>query len=226
MNLVEHYTKLYNDAIQKIKSDNYQTDQLIDSSSDKRLGLTLIIRPDNSVCTKIQSFLNELKSIEPNQYYYPDSDIHITVLSIISCYQGFDLARIAIPDYIDRIAMSLPVQKEIEIKFKGITLSPSCIMIQGFMSDNTLNEIRDQLRINFKSSVLEQTIDTRYSIQTAHSTVVRFRTALTQKNEYLKVLEDYRNHCFGTFKTHTLELVCNDWYQRKKNVEELYRFKI
>lgn len=225
MGLIEHYENLYKDAIEKIKADNYQTDSLIDSFDD-RFGITLITRPDIRIRNNIQMFLNDLKVVEPDQYYYPNSDIHVTVMSIISCYAGFDLSQISISDYIELINKSITNQKYFEIEFRGITASPSCIMIQGFLGDSTLNEIRDNLRRNFRNSNLQQTIDKRYSLQTAHSTVVRFRKQFMRKNDYVKVLETYRDYYFGIAKVDTLELVYNDWYQRKESVKELYRFNL
>ena len=44
--------------------------------------------------TSKESYIKEIKKIEPNQYFYPNSDIHITVMSIISCYDGFDMTKI------------------------------------------------------------------------------------------------------------------------------------
>lgn len=226
MNLVKHYDDLYKESIQKIKSDNYQTDHLIDSPSDHRFGITLIIRPNIHVKNNIQTFLNDLKAIEPDQYYYPESDIHVTVLSIISCYNGFDLAQISILDYVELIKKSITSQKSIEIEFRGITASPSCIMIQGFSNDDTLKDIRDNLRMNFKTAKLQQTIDKRYTIQTAHSTVVRFRKQLTKKEDYINVLDNYRDYDFGTSTINAIDLVYNDWYQRKEFEKNLYRFNI
>jgi len=226
MDLTEHYNKLYRDSLEKIISDDYQIDKLIDSSFDKRLGITLLVRPDVQTKNKIQKFLNELKEIESGQYYYPDSDIHITVMAIISCYEEFDPKDISIPKYIELIKKSINSRESINIQFKGITASPSCIMIQGFPDNEGVNDIRNDLRINFKNSNLQQSIDSRYSIQTAHSTVVRFRENFTRKQEYIAVLEKYRNYNFGSFKVDRLELVCNDWYQREEYVNKLYEFKI
>lgn len=226
MNLVEHYDNLYQESIQKIKSDDYQTDNLIVSTKDNRFGITLVIRPDISVRNNIQTFLTELKAVESDQYYYPNSDIHITIMSLISCYNGFHLSQISIPDYVELIKKSIPERKGIQIEFKGITASPSCIMVQGFLADDTLNEIRDNLRVNFKNSSLQQTIDERYPLQTAHSTVARFCKKLTRKDDFIKTLENFRNHYFGVSTINTMELVYNDWYQRKEHVKELYRFDI
>ena len=226
MNLVEHYDGLYKEAIQKIRTDDYQTDDLIDACDDDRRGITLVIRPQLQVRNNIQNFLADLKAIEPGQYYYPNSDIHITLMSVISCYNGFDLSQISIPEYVEIIKKSLIHGKPVSIEFKGITASPSCIMVQGFMSNDILNDIRDQLRINFRNSGLQQTIDQRYSIQTAHATVIRFRKQFRRKENFLKALEKYRNFDFGQFNVNNIELVHNDWYQRKDNLKRIYKFSL
>ncbi|SER54872.1 2'-5' RNA ligase family protein [Pedobacter rhizosphaerae] len=225
MNLTEHYDKLYADSVAKIASENYETDQLIDSKSDNRFGITLVIRPDEHTKNNIQTFLTELKNIDPNQYFYTNEDIHITLMSIISCYDGFNVNDILIDDYIKLIKVAIGKQEAFKIQFKGITASPSCILIQGFLTE-TLNEIRDKLRFTFKNATLQQSIDTRYTIQTAHSTVVRFRKALQNIPHFLQVLEKYRDFDFGTFEVKKIELVHNDWYQRAEFVRKLYDFEL
>ena len=226
ISMIEHYNSLYDESIKKITANEYEIDNLIDSPSDNRFGITLLIRPKDYINDNIQKFLDELKSVEPEQYYYPNSDIHVTVMSIISCYNGFELENISIDKYIDLINKSLTKRENINIEFNGITASPSCVMIQGFLSDNTLNDIRDNLRTIFINSGLEQSIDQRYTIQAAHLTVARFRKPLTRKKEFLGILDKYRNYYFGNFSADTMELVYNDWYQRKKFVRILHLFKL
>jgi 2'-5' RNA ligase len=216
MNLKEHYNLLYKEGIDKIVSDTYKID---------RFGLTIVIRPSAAVKNNIQQFLDELKKIEPNQYYYPSSDIHITVMSIISCYEGFEIDTIDLSKYINLIQKCL-ITENINIQFKGLTASDSCIMVQGFMNNNYLNEIRDNLRVAFKNSNLEQSLDKRYSIQTAHSTVVRFKKQFEKKESFLEIIEKYKNFDFGSFNMNKFELVSNDWYQREEFVRKLYDFEI
>lgn len=224
--LISIYNKLYDDAIQKIRSDQYKTDDLIDSPLDKRRGIALVIKPNEHVKYRILKFLAALHAIEPEQYYYPSSDMHVTVMEIISCYEEFDLNQIAIQDYIDLVRESIPSQKNIEISFTGITASPSCIMIQGFPQQPVLDELRNNLRTAFKTSSLQQTIDKRYSIQTAHATVVRFTKPFTAKDEFTKVLENFKDYDFGTATISEMELVYNDWYLREKFVKTLCRFEV
>lgn len=225
MDLKKHYDILYKESIEKMVADTYQIEHQIDSPSDHRFGLTLIIRPDSPIKNKIRIFLDELKAIDPDQYYYPDSDIHLTVLSIISCYDNFDLNSIHVADYVAIIEKSLAGIKDMEINFQGITASPSAIMLQGFPATNALDDWRNNLRANFKESALEQSIDKRYAIQTAHCTLARFRKPIENKEKLLATLEKYRNFDFGNFKAKSCFLVYNDWYQRKKWVRDLHEFK-
>ena len=225
MNLADHYDNLYQNSIDEIRTEGCKTDSLIKSPTDNRFGITLLIRPPLLVKKRIEIFLNELKNIDNQQYYYPLSDIHITVMSIISCYDGFDLKNISIPNYIRIIEKSIQGVGKFRIKFKGITASTSTIMIQGFYGE-ILNTLRNNLRINFQKSHLEQTIDKRYSIKTGHSTVVRFQNKLEQENNYLEALEKYKDFDFGEFDVNRVELVFNDWYQRKEHVKTLNYFDI
>jgi 2'-5' RNA ligase len=226
MDLATHYTNLFTASCEKISNDNYVIDTQIDNLSDNRFGITLLIRPTEEIKNSIQLFLNELKEVDASQYYYPNSDIHITVMSIISCYDGFDLNNIMLQDYIAVINKCITGLNKSVINLHGITASPSAIMIQGFPSDTSINDLRDNLRTAFKQTTLEQSIDKRYSLFTTHLTVVRFRNPINNKDLFLKTLHKYRDYNFGKFEIKNLELVHNDWYQRAEIVENLSDFKI
>ena len=217
MNLSEHYNELFKTSSELILSENYTIDSKINGSSDKRFGVTLLIRPNEEIKANIQAFLEELKKAEPEQYYYPNTDIHITIMSIISCTEGFTLDKFSTSDYVEIIEKSLVDVNEIEIEYRGVTLSPSAVMIQGFPSDDSLNILREKLRDNFKNSSLKQSLDSRYSIKTAHSTVMRFQKKLENPKKLIAVIEKFRSHNFGKFTVEKIELVYNDWYQRERN---------
>lgn len=226
MNLQEHYNQLYRKSSKAILEGNYHLETELNNKSDSRFGLTLLIRPSQEIKANIQLFLNELKAIDSAQYYYPDSDIHITVLSIISCYEGFTLDKIRVEDYIEIVQKSLADLDKIKIKFRGITASPSAIMIQGFPIDESLNILRNKLRENFKKSTLEQSIDSRYSLTTAHSTVMRFQEPLQNPKKLIEIADKFRDYDFGELTIENLELVYNDWYQREENTIHLKNFNL
>ncbi|MHC0447711.1 2'-5' RNA ligase family protein [Flavobacterium sp. 3-218] len=224
MNLTEHYNDLYKSSSEIISAGKYSIDSELKNESDSRFGITLLIRPNGETKANIQAFISELKKAEPDQYFYPDSDIHITVMSIISCSEGFTLNQISPNEYIEVICRSLVDVEKISINFKGITASPSALMIQGFPSDETLNNLRNRLRENFKNSGLQQSIDSRYSISTAHATVMRFQEKLHNPKKLIEIAERFRDYDFGTFEVKNLELVYNDWYQRKSTTRVLGDF--
>lgn len=225
MNLSTHYDNLYKDSLEKIKKDQYKIDTKIASWSDDRFGITLLIRPPQKVKNEFRLFLDELKKHNSNQYFYPDSDIHVTVLSIISCYSGFNIKQIEIENYIERIKNTLLSFENFEIEFKGITASDSAILIQGFPTNETLNTLRDAIRKAFSISDLEQTIDKRYQLFTAHTTVCRFSEKIQNTEKLLETISKFKTYSFGSFKIENMELVSNDWYHKQEKTEHLYNFK-
>lgn len=207
------YSQMWIDSIDKYKNNNCEIDPLINDESDMRRGITVLSYFNSSVEHKISNFLNELKAIEPEQYYYPKNELHLTILSIISCIKGFKLSHIDVEAYSSIFKEAIKDIGVFKINFKGITVSPSCILIQGFPVDAQLNHLRDSLRVAFKKANLEVTIDSRYKLSTAHTTAVRCVTPFKNSNELLAVLSKYRNYDFGTLEINSLELVFNNWYQ-------------
>jgi len=109
--------------------------------------------------------------------------------------------------------------------FEGITASPSCIMVQGFAGDE-IEKIRNNLRENFRQTCLETSIDKRYQIHTAHSTVVRFKSKIKHAAAYIEKIKKYRSYYFGTAEIQQLEFVFNDWYQRHLDNHVLAKFEL
>jgi len=220
------YSQMWIDSIDKFKSNNCEVDPLINDQSDNRRGITVLSYFNNSVGGKISNFLEELKMIEPEQYYYPKSELHLTILSIISCITGFKLSSIDVEAYSSIFKETVKDIGGFKVKFKGITVSPSCILIQGFPDSKQLNHLRDSLRVSFKKAKLESTIDSRYKLSTAHTTAVRCLTPFENSNELLTVLSKYRDYDFGTLEVNSLELVFNNWYQNLSITKSLSSSKL
>ncbi|MEZ0130550.1 mutarotase, partial [Flavobacterium sp. LBUM151] len=66
----------------------------------------------------------------------------------------------------------------------------------------------------------------RYTIATAHSTVMRFQEKLQNPENLIVIAEQFRNYDFGEFTVDKVELVYNDWYQRENNTIHLHDFDI
>lgn len=220
------YEKMWQQTLPLLKGDLVEADPHLFSSHDNRRGLTLLFRPPDVVLQNIVEFLLEARSIEPCQYYYPESDIHLTVLSIISCYPGFDTNHIEVEDYVQTIKEAIANIDRFRLTFSGVTASPATVMVQGFDKSGQLGRLREGLREKFKNSPIEHSIDKRYKIDTAHLSVIRFGGPLHQSGEFVRLLEKYRNRDFGSCQVDRVELVFNDWYQRKHLVRQLAVFQL
>jgi 2'-5' RNA ligase len=226
MTLQQHYDQLWKKSAEAFGRGVFELDAEIDNPADNRAGLTLLIRPSEAVARAWQNMRHGLEAIDPGQYYYPASDLHLTVMSIISCYPGFSLDVIDLPRYVDRIHEALQNSKSFAIDFMGITASPSCILLQGFPRNEALNDIRNNIRRVFKESTLTHSIDKRYALQTAHITAVRFKKEPANVAAFLNKLQSHRDYSFGSTSVSHIELVFNDWYQRKERVTLLETFPL
>lgn len=226
MDLEQHYHQLWRRSVQQFESGHFDYDTMLDAPVDSRRGITLLARPPLNIRTAIDAMLRDLQASEPEQYYYPITDIHLTVLSIISCYENFSLSLIDTAPYAALVREVTTAQKSFKIQFRGITASPSCLLIQGFPLDNTLNKIRNSLRQRFRNAELQHSIDKRYAIQTAHATVVRFRKPFIHPDAFLQKVKTYREVDFGTFDVRELELVFNDWYQKTGITSVLAKYSL
>lgn len=226
MDLKRHYNSLWNHSFKKFKRGEFRFDHLIDAAGDTRYGMTLLARPSPEVKGSILDTLGQIKAVAPNQYYYPGTDLHITVLSIISCYPGFSLDDVNLSEYCNIIDSSLKSVTPFQIQFQGITASPSCILIQGFPGNNQLTKLRNVLRKKIKKSDLQHSIDKRYKLQTAHMTAIRFKEKFVDAEDFIETISTLRHRAFGHCLIKELELVGNNWYQHKDKVELVKKFEL
>lgn len=220
------YHRLWQTSLPCFTNNAFVYDSWIDNPNDARRGMTVLTKPDGQVVSNIHEFLEGAQRIDPYQYYYHPAEVHVTILSIISCYSGFRLNHLPLEQYTDIIHASLQNIPSFPLQFSGITASPSCIMIQGFPSTDHLEKIRTALRTGFKQSTLEHSIDTRYEITTAHCTVIRFRRPVTHLQRFLDYLHHYRQYDFGISFVKDVEFVFNDWYLRRDRTTSLFRFRL
>lgn len=226
MDLKDHYNNLWTQAKSSFDAHQFKFDPFLQKEKDHRYGMTLLARPPASVKHVIVRILDNLVSVAPGQYYYPESDLHITILSIISCYPYFSPDDVDTDAYCQLISPVLSAAKPFRIAFRGVTASPSCILIQGFPESNQPNHIRDSLRKKFKRSGLKHSIDARYQLQTAHITVVRFKQPFINPDEFINKITKLRHHDFGSCRITKLELVANDWYHQERKVKIIDTFEL
>ena len=226
MSLLAHYDALHAATLPQLRQGKTEPDALLDSPHDTRRGLTLLARPPAAIAARIGEVLAEFRRVEPLQYYYPATDLHLTILSIISGYAGFTLARIDPAAYIELVAAALRRTAPFRIRLAGLAAAPAGVLVRGFPEGNGLAALRDELRRTLRASGLPQSIDQRYRLQTAHLTVLRFRVAVPEAGPLLRVLDAYRAYPFGTVEVSSPELVVSDWYQRAAHTVLLRKYHL
>lgn len=219
--LQQHYELLHRQALDRIHSNGFEFDPLIDKPTDTRRGLTLVFRPDRTVLDTIQGFISKFKRIAPDHYFYRNPDIHVTVMPIISCYEGFALERLTILDYTQLISDCIADMPCFKVEFRGVFFSPSCIIIKGYPLTDTLENIRENLRREFSKVSLEQSLDKRYILRTAHSTIIRFKRPVQMPKLIEEFVESNTEFDFGISTINKVSFVHNDWYQRYEQVTVL-----
>jgi 2'-5' RNA ligase len=225
--LQKRYDDLWSAAIGKIQTGKIESDRVLAAGLvDRRRGLTLIARPSADVRKKVTTFLRELRRLEPEQYYYAASDLHLTILSLFGAMTKPARFLVHLEKYVAAVDSVLREAGPIQIKFAGITVSAGAIMIQGFPDIDALNELRDNLRQQLRVRGLTKRLDVRYRLETAHMTIARFRAPLRDSKQFASVLEHARHRPFGSVTIKSLSLVTNDWYMTHQTLETIKRYRL
>jgi 2'-5' RNA ligase len=225
--LQNHYDRMWLATIGKIRKGDVEIDPLLAArQADLRRGLTVIARPSPAVRQRVAAFLDQLRRLEPEQYYYAPSELHVTILGLFTATvraQRF-LARTG--SFVSAVDSALRAATPIRIEFFGVTASPGAILVQGFFEDGALNGLRDVLRRELETHGLSDGgVDERYRLETAHMTAVRFRAPLRDGVRFAAAIKDARKLVFGHTEVRSVSLVKNDWYMSRKVLETVKRYR-
>jgi 2'-5' RNA ligase len=225
--LQARYDRMWAKTIEKIWQGRVDLDTVLKQClPDSRRGLTVIARPPPGVCRKVTGFLRDIQVIDPSQYYYPPSGLHMTVLSLFTATVDHKAFLSKAREYIAAVDTVLDAAAPIPITFKGITASQSSVAIQGFLESSSLNELRDELRGELRARGLTKGLDVRYRLETAHVTVIRFRAPLRERTTFAAALEQARQRFFGVALVKNLSLVENDWYMSASLTRTVKRYRL
>ncbi len=216
--LETHYCNIYKQNKSKLLQGGVGDVFLVSPETDARMSLALLIRIDESISEKIYEFLEKIKAVEPDLYFYPKEDFHITVMDILK-----GIPNRVIPDnieaYIQCIKECTDTIEPFYIEFRGVTASDNAVLVKGYY-EYGLEKLRRLLRKNFTKKHL--LLEERYETFSSHITVVRIPDKLTHSNKFITCIQSDDN--FGTMKVGSIELVFHNWYDSRKTV--LSRFNL
>lgn len=198
---------------------------LDDLAQDKRLGLTLIVRPSAEVAGQLTAINNLLRQSAPQHFYYDQPRLHFTILSIINASDPPKVSRDLAMDYEKPIREVMEVFPTFEVKFSGICATPSSIIARGFPLDDKLERLRDAIRERLHSIGLGSGLDERYQIHGAHITLGRFRI-LEDFLPLVNILDQMSNIPLGSMHVQYAQLVLNDFYMSPGKVQPIAEFTL
>ena len=221
------YDRLWEEAVQAFAREELEFDpHLPEKGRDLRRGLTLAFRPSRTVQASIDAFLDKLKEVGPSQYFYRPEEFHVTVLAIIPGSARWQDQIHHLPEYQACAKTVLSRQRSFSVEFRGVTASRGAVMIQGFPGDDTLSNIREELREELRRRKLGQLLDFRYKIISAHMTAMRFCDARADWQSLLALLEENRTTRFGETRVTSLELILGDWYASANTVRTIEKYSL
>ena len=213
----EKLDELYNINIfqknkEKILSGGRPDKFLNNVTNDNRMSLDLLIRFNPEITEKFEKCISELKNIEPNLYYYPKSDFHVTVIDILKASPNRKTPE-NLDEYINCIKKCIKQIKPFKIEFKGLTMSDNAIMIKGYY-EYELEKFREILRKTLRESGL--IFEERYETISCHITISRVPDKINNPDDLIKFIE--KEKMFGVIEVDSFELSLHNWYDTKKEV--------
>ena len=209
MQLTTLYNNINQQGMSPIRNHQEQLDSnLLNPDKDMRRGLTLTASLSAHVSRNIMFCLQKLAAIEPNQYFYPPTDLHITIIDLIAASSDFSLSTFEEEKYKNVVG-------PIHWQLAGMITSSGALLVKGYYSAE-LSTLRNALRKELPLHDL--LLKERYPTISGHVTVARYTSPIQQVDCFLKTLEEFKSINFGQVTTSSLDLVVHDWYNHNSRL--------
>jgi 2'-5' RNA ligase len=221
------YDQLWSKTAATLDSGGLRADPLLrGQAGDPRRGATLVARPDAGVRNRVETFLREAAVFCPGQHVYQPAELHLTVLAVIPGSETWRREIHRLPVCQQVLGEVLKNGRAFSVKFRGVTVSPEAVLIQGFPRDDTLAQLRDGLRSALRNRGVGENLDRRYKITAAHLTVMRFANPKADWKRLLDFLRAHREIEFGETRFQSLQLIWSDWCADAKTVRVLREYPL
>jgi 2'-5' RNA ligase len=174
---------------------------------DRRRGLALLIPLVPSEA--LRALLDDWRGRFPEWYVYPDRDLHVTVVSLISARDGYAPGEEEVRQYQDCVRAALEPIPPFTIAFEGIIASPTGLLLKGYYEQG-LDTMRTRIRAEAARRGLP--LLERYETLSAHVSLARYIRPETDREKVESLVQEYENHAFGEYPVQDLVLVHHDWY--------------
>lgn len=216
--------RLYEEIYARGKAAIQSGAELIDTNlsameQDPRRALTLVISLRGPIVRTLRMLEEQVRAIEPRQYYYPEADMHVTVIELICATPTLTRDQAVLQQGIDIVSEAIKDSVPFDIAFKGIIVSHGAILARGYYCQELL-ALRERVRKIAQEHAFD--LRERYQSISAHAAIGRFVSKVSHGAQLLKKIDEYHDFEIGTFRVEELELVIHDCYHHRK--EEVQRF--
>jgi 2'-5' RNA ligase len=207
------YEAMWQEGWSKVREGQIAYDALaFKKERDGRRGLSLVARLAPGVVQRTGLFLDAMREVEPEQYYYPPSDIHLTILSLLTAAEHNQEQLAYADDFTAAVEDALSGVSAFQLETIGVTLTASAVLAQGFPEADALQPIRERIRAVLRAQGLGGGLDRRYHQRAAHHTIMRFAAPLQSAERFEQAMTAYREYPFGSSTIARVDLAIHDWY--------------
>lgn len=218
---------MWNEAVLALEQGELRIDPyLSDKAKDLRRSVTLVFRPSAPVRDALVEYIERLKQICPEQYFYRPEELHLTVMAVFSGTEQWQKEMERVPQCQQILQELLKLQLSFKVKFRGVTASQDSVMIRALPLDDSLETVRDAIREAFTRNGLGDMLDRRYKAFGAHVTMMRFSKPCPNSKRLLEFLKGTRETDFGKCEVSTLELNWADWYASAETARTLEKYQL
>ena len=167
--------------------DSILIQELAIPGSDTRCGVNLICRPSLDVKALIEGFQARLRGAEPGQYYYPPSDLHLTVFEITHSIDAQQAAEIGefVASHHEEWSTALP---RFELESPAIAFDERGCALR-FRTDERI--VAARRHISEELSGLGVRLMPRHAQGSAHITFMRYtRSLMTDPKSWFHILSN------------------------------------
>jgi len=186
--------------------------------SDLRYGVNLVCRPPKEVSAFIFELQNRLRRFEPNQYYYPLADLHLTLVEIAHSLNPDVAALISetIASRVDAWLAGLPsfILRSAKMGYD----ERSCFL--RFETTGQFRSLRDL--ISTRAATLGLPLKSRYGSTSAHLTFMRYVRPLTANlDDWSHLLRDLARQTTVTWSVTEMWLTWGaTWFGMRSRIQE------
>jgi 2'-5' RNA ligase len=192
---------------------------------DGRYGVNIVARPPESVVALIRDFQSGLRRVDPRQYFYPASDLHLTILEIRHGHsRPIDapvVARIASAVRKASAEMPAPQLADGRVGFDGATVT-----LHGFPGDERLQRLRERMIRALEEARIP--FEPRYRRDTAHVTFVRYLEEVSDPAAWARHLRDFQERVHPmAWDVEAVHVTAGaTWYGRSDRLERFGPFPL